>query len=114
MAIDGKSNRRYLVMNMTHDSYAAKIAHYTKLHTDKQAGNKLTVLPNIAGTQSIVKVVARPGWVDDDLFDELQVLPLTKGVDEASRLYINVYTYDDLAEVHALLASSDWPQAEIE
>ena len=100
--IDGKTNIRYFVMNMEHDDYDAMIEHYTLLHTNKEAGNRLTVIPNIANTQAIVKVVAHADWIAEQQSNMAE--------DEESGLCINSYTYDQLNQVHDLLRSSDWPQ----
>jgi len=99
---DGIENIRYILMNMMHPNYDVAIEEFTKLHTDKQAGNKLTVLPNIANTRSVVKVVAHVGWIEENR------TRLQNAIN--SGLIIRQRDYTALPEVLALLASPDWPQ----
>lgn len=103
---DGKANIRYILMDMTHRSYAGTIEVFTKMHTNKQAGNILTVIPNSANIKSLVKVVGHVGWLEDEAGR------LTDGL--ASGLMVSVYDYDSLGQVQIMLASSAWPQALME
>ena len=100
--IDGKTNIRYLHMNMEDDDYEDAVAHYLAMHMAKDANNKLTVLPNIEETESIVKVVAHVGWIAEEQ------TAMDDGIE--SGLYINIYDYEDLPAVLALLRSVAWPQ----
>ena len=102
--IDGKTNIRYLLLNMTHPSYNGMITSFTNMHTAKEAGNTLTVLPNIANTQAVVKVVAHVGWIQEE--DGRLEAGLINGS------IIAVHPYEELNQVHAYLASNEWPQAD--
>lgn len=102
--IYGISNIRYLLVNMAHGGYNGLITKFTALHEAKEAGNTLTVLPNINNTLAIVKVVAQPGWVQsEDAYLKAQQL---------SGLIVNIHPYTELNQVHAYLASAEWPQPE--
>lgn len=85
-----------------HIDYADTITAFRTIHTNKESGNTLTVLPNNANTQAIVKVVGHIGWLEDES------KRLTDGL--ASGLMVNIYDYDNLDSVHVLLASAVWPQ----
>ena len=100
---DGKENARYLLMDMTKSQYSAFEARFLKLHTDKFANNILTVLPNIAGTRSIIKVLAHVGWLDDEQSF------LQGGL--ASGVILEIHPYEELPRIYELLASPEWPQA---
>ncbi len=127
MAIrDGKANIRYLVMDMTHGDYKDTVDAFRSIHAMKAIAELikaasdseqdpfemgtlpdvltvvLTILPNNANTQAIVKVVGHVGWLED------KATMMSNGL--TSGLMLNVYDYDDLPNIHALLASSDWPQ----
>jgi len=97
---DGRSNIRYILMDMTHPAYFGAIKKFTAMHVAKEAGNKLTVLPNLAGTQAIVKVVAQVGWAQNEH-------GYLRG-GKASGLIIKVMSYSDLLEVHDYLRSPEW------
>lgn len=105
MIKDGKDNARYLLMDMTHPAYNGTENSFRKLHTDKFANNTLTVLPNIAGTRSIIKIVAHVGWLDDEKGR------LNGGL--ASGVILEIHPYAELPRIYELLASAEWPQAEI-
>lgn len=105
MIKDGKDNTRYLLLDMKHTDYATIITRLLKLHTNKEAGNKLTVLPNTARTRAIVKVVAHVGWLED----EKTRLDTAK----ADGLIINSYIYKELSNIYTLLASKEWPQEDL-
>ena len=102
---DGTENIRYLLMDMTHPDYKKAITEFKKLHTDKEEGNTLTVLPNKAKTKAIVKVVAHVGWIQD------HKTKLQNAV--SSGLIIKSRDYSGLPQVKALLASNKWPKEEI-
>ncbi len=104
MIKDGKENARYLVMDMTSPQYTAFEARFLKLHTDKFANNTLTVLPNIANTRAIIKVVAHVGWLEEER-GRLQA-----GL--ASGVILEIHRYAQLPRIYELLASPEWPQEE--
>ena len=93
---------RYLLFNMQHEEYDAAIAYFLDLHLQKDPNNTLTVRPNVANTQAIVKVVAHEGWTEE----EAPKVPTYTN----NGLLLAVYRYEDLPTVRALLASSEWPQ----
>ena len=97
-------NIRYLLLDMTHVKYTDALLHLTALHENKEAGNKLTVLPNINKTQAIVKVSAHEGWVEE----ETPRLTAT----ETQDLFLAIYDQSQLREVNQLIGSSEWPQEE--
>ena len=99
---DGRDNIRYLLLSMDEPTYTGLVQRFKNIHTQKEAGNTLTVLPNIAGTQSIVKVCGHVGWLDDEAG--------TMADGRASGAIAEIYTYDDLPTVQGLLGSADWPQ----
>ena len=99
---DGITNIRYLLVDMTHAGYNGLISKFTALHIAKEAGNTLTVKPNTANTQAIVKVVAQPGWIQsEDAYLTAQ---------QSSGLIIAIHPYLELNQVHAYQNSSEWPQ----
>ena len=100
--IDGKSNIRYLLLDMLKPSYNGIITAFTALHVAKEAGNKLTVIPNIANTRAIVKVVAHVGWIQEE--NDRMNTAIGNG------LILEVHPYEELDQVHAYLASNEWPQ----
>lgn len=106
MIKDGKENSRYLLMDMTRPPYDGMITAFTKLHTDKFANNKLTELPNIAMTRSIVKIVAHVGWIEEEAGR------LTAGL--ANGTILEIHPYEELPRIYELLASPEWPQLEID
>lgn len=99
---DGKDNIRYLVVDMHALNYAPLVSWYTLLHTRKESGNKLTVIPNIAKTEAIVKIVAHVGWLEE----EAETLSL--GIDIG--LITHIYTYSQLNHIYDLLRSVAWPE----
>ena len=99
---DGKENARYLLMDMTKPQYPAFEARFLQLHLNKFADNALTVLPNIANTRSIIKVVAHVGWLDDEQGF------LQGGL--ASGVILELHPYEELPRIYELLASAEWPQ----
>ncbi len=102
MIKDGKENARYLLMDMTKPQYQATENAFRKLHTDKFADNTLTVLPNIANTRAIIKVVAHVGWIEEER-GRLQA-----GL--ASGLILEIHRYAQLPRIYELLASPEWPK----
>jgi len=101
---DGKENTRYLLMDMTKPQYPGFETAFLTLHLNKFADNALTVLPNIAGTRSIIKVVAHVGWIEEEAGR------LTAGL--ASGVILEIHPYEELARIYELLASPEWPQEE--
>ena len=102
MIKDGNDNKRYLLMDMTKPQYLAFKARFLQLHLNKFADNALTVLPNIANTRSIIKVVAHVGWLDDE-----------RGFLEgglASGVILEIHPYEELPRIYELLASAQWPR----
>ena len=102
MIKDGKENARYMLLDMTKPQYVATESAFLKLHTDKFANNTLTVLPNVANTRAIIKVVAHVGWIEQEKGR------LTAGL--ASGLILEVHPYEELPRIYELLASAAWPQ----
>ena len=102
MIKDGKENARYMLLDMTKPQYVATERAFLKLHTDKFSNNKLTVLPNVANTRAIIKVVAHVGWIDDEQGR------LTAGL--ASGLILEIHSYEGLPRIYELLGSAAWPQ----
>ena len=102
MIKDGKENARYMLLDMTKPQYVATERAFLKLHTDKFANNTLTVLPNIANTRSIIKVVAHVGWLEDERTF------LQGGL--ASGVILEIHPYEELPRIYELLASPEWPQ----
>ena len=102
MIKDGKENARYMLLDMTKPQYIATERAFLKLHTDKFANNKLTVLSNVANTRAIIKVVAHVGWLNDERGR------LTAGL--ASGLILEIHPYEELPRIYELLASAAWPQ----
>jgi len=102
--MDGKTNIRYLLLSMDEPTYTGLVNRFKNIHTQKEAGNTLTVRPNIAGTQAIVKVVGHVGWLDDEAG--------TMANGQASGAIAEIYTYDDLPTVRSLLGSDAWPQGD--
>ncbi len=114
METDGKTNIRYILADMTHVDYGDMITAFITIHIDKNLDQNpdkvtdedtvLTILPNTAETQAIVKVVGHVGWLNDE------DTRMTDGL--SSGLFLNIYTYDDLPSVHAIISSRDWPSQE--
>ena len=104
MIKDGKENSRYMLLDMTKPQYKATENAFRKLHTDKFADNTLTVLPNVANTRAIIKVVAHVGWIEEER-GRLQA-----GL--ASGLILEIHRYAQLPRIYELLASPEWPQEE--
>ena len=108
---DDKTNVRYFLMDMTHADYDNAVRLFRGIHVtrslteepDKEIDHDkiLTVRPNSANTQAIVKLVD-VRWQDSQAARIIE-----KGL--TSGLFLNVYTYGDLPIVHSLLASSAWP-----
>ena len=106
---DGIGNIRYLLVDMTHGGYNGLINAFKALHRAKNAaqgnedsGHELTVRPNLANTQAIVKVVGGETWMDDENSR------LTGGL--ASNLILNIWGFEDLPSVKALLGSTEWAE----
>ena len=104
MIKDGKENSRYLLMDMTRPQYPGFETSFLTLHLNKFADNALTVLPNIAGTRSIIKVVAHVGWIEEEK-GRLQA-----GM--ANGTILEIHPYEELPRIYDLLASPEWPQAD--
>ena len=93
---DGIENIRYLLLDMTHPSYTGLINRFTQLHANKEAGNTLTVLPNVANTQAVVKVVAHVGWIQEENLNVPAIL--------------EIHPYEEINIIHDYLRSTDWPE----
>ncbi len=102
MIKDGKENARYMLLDMTKPQYQATENAFRKLHTDKFTNNTLTVLPNLANTRAIIKVVAHVGWIEEER-GRLQA-----GL--VSGLILEIHRYAQLPRIYELLASPEWPQ----
>jgi len=96
----GREHKRYIIMNMAHADYNKTITAFRTIHANMEAENELTVLPNNANTQALVKVAGHVGWLDDE------AIRLADGL--TSGLMLNIYDYDNIDSVHALLSSEEW------
>ena len=100
---DGKENIRYILLDATHAKYDALITKFTKLHTDKESGNKLTVIMRNDNKRALVKVVGHVGWIQD--------LKARMDADRLSGLILKVRNYNALPQVTELLARPAWRKA---
>lgn len=97
-------NFNYVILDTRHPGYADTIKAYEIEHRKAWPQNNLSIVPNVDGTQVLVKVDAgkeRPTWTAKAYV-----------TDKSDSLVLQTFTFKDHDKVIALLQTPEWKPKE--